>query len=125
MARPSLEHHWKSKINDDEWEKHRKTFVDRLSNTNIAAGLVLTTSAVFVSTQPPLTSFLPYTIRACYVLALGSFAHALGGLLSGLAVVNIYEACLDGHTLSTVLYTSIHQLADYIPHHFYPLFDVM
>ncbi|KAG1841298.1 hypothetical protein DFJ58DRAFT_808550 [Suillus subalutaceus] len=90
LGRPSLEHHWKSKINDDEWEKHRKTFIDRLSNTNI---VVLTTSAVFLSTQPPLTSFLPYTIRGCYILALGSFAHALGGLLSGLAVVNIYEAC--------------------------------
>jgi hypothetical protein len=35
MARPSLKHHWHSKISDDEWEKHRKTFVDRLSNTNI------------------------------------------------------------------------------------------
>ncbi|KAG1776672.1 hypothetical protein EV702DRAFT_329910 [Suillus placidus] len=93
VARPSLEHHWKSKMNNDEWEKHRKTFVDRLGNTNIAAGLVLTTSAVFLSTQAPLTSFLPYTLRACYILALGSFAHALGGLLSGLAVVNIYQAC--------------------------------
>ncbi|KAG2085943.1 uncharacterized protein F5147DRAFT_729702 [Suillus discolor] len=93
MSRPSLEHHWKSKINDDEWEKHRKSFIDRLSNTNIAAGLVLTTSAVFLSTQPPLASFLPYTLRACYILAFGSFAHALGGLLTGLAVVNIYEAC--------------------------------
>lgn len=93
MARTSLKHHWKSKIDDDKWEEHRKTCVDRLSNTNIAAGLVLTTSAVFVSTQPPLTSFLPYTIRICYTLALGSFAHALGGLLCGLAVVNIYEAC--------------------------------
>ncbi|KIK48994.1 hypothetical protein CY34DRAFT_429413 [Suillus luteus UH-Slu-Lm8-n1] len=59
----------------------------------LQAGLVLTTSAVFVSTQPPLTSFLPYTIRTCYILALGSFSHALGGLLSGLAVLNIYESC--------------------------------
>ncbi|KAG2127938.1 uncharacterized protein EDB93DRAFT_1185676 [Suillus bovinus] len=93
MARPSLKQHWMSKISDDEWEKHRKISVDRLNNTNIVAGLVLTTSAIFVSTQPPLTSFLPYTIRGCYVLALGSFAHALGGLLSGLAVVNIYGSC--------------------------------
>lgn len=109
---------------------------------------MLTTSAVFLSTQPPLTSFLPYTTRTCYILALGSFAHALGGLLSGLAVVNVYEACdriwakdvcnsltalmrihkiagPDGHTLSTVLYTSVHQLADYIPHNLYLVFDVM
>lgn len=31
----------------------------------------------------------------------------------------------DGHTLSTLLYTSVHQLADYIPHNLYPVFDVM
>jgi hypothetical protein len=31
----------------------------------------------------------------------------------------------DGHTLSTVFYTFVHQLAGYIPHNFYLLFDVM
>lgn len=31
----------------------------------------------------------------------------------------------DGHTLSTLLYTSVHQLADYIPHNLYPVFDVI
>jgi len=110
---------------------------------------VLTSSAVFVSTQPPLGSFVPYTIRGCYILALGSFAHALGGLLCGLAVVNIYGACertwakdvsgkpgfarmtiytitgLDGYAVSTVFYTSIHQLAGCFSHPFYRLFDVM
>lgn len=110
---------------------------------------VLTSSAVFVSTQPPLISFVPYTIRGCYVLALGSFAHALGGLLCGLAVVNIYGACdrewaknvsgklgfvcmaihtitgLDGYAISTVFYASIHRLAGCLSDHFYHLFDVM
>ncbi|KAG1726528.1 uncharacterized protein EDB91DRAFT_58937 [Suillus paluster] len=92
IGRSSLDNHWKSKIDDGEWEKHRQKVVERLSNTNIA-GLVLTTSAVFLSTTPPLTSFLPYTIHGCYVFAFGSFAHALGGLACGIAVVNIYEAC--------------------------------
>lgn len=92
FGRLSLERQWKSLTDDDEWEKYRKTFTDRQSNANIAAGLVLTTSAVFLSTQPPLTSFLLYTTRTCYTLALGSFAHALGSMLSGLAVINIYEA---------------------------------
>ncbi|KAG2357273.1 hypothetical protein BDR07DRAFT_387190 [Suillus spraguei] len=92
FGRPSLERPWKSLTDDDEWEKHGKTLIERQSNTNIAAGLVLTTSAVFLSTQPPLTSFLLYTTRTCYALALGSFAHALGSMLSGLAVINIYKA---------------------------------
>ncbi|KAG2129593.1 hypothetical protein DEU56DRAFT_816908 [Suillus clintonianus] len=54
---------------------------------------MLTTSAVFVSTQPPLTSFLPYTFRGAYIFAFLSFTHALGGLMCGLAVLNIYGAC--------------------------------
>jgi len=62
--------------------------------TNLTLDLqVLASSAVFLSTQPPLTSFLPYTISGCYILSLGAFAHALGSLLCGLAVVNIYAAC--------------------------------
>jgi hypothetical protein len=35
MARPTLNHHWKSKINDEEWEKHKKMVIERLNNTNI------------------------------------------------------------------------------------------
>jgi len=31
----------------------------------------------------------------------------------------------DGLTFSTLLYTFVHQLADYIPHNLYPVFDVM
>ncbi|KAJ8585121.1 hypothetical protein M405DRAFT_825608 [Rhizopogon salebrosus TDB-379] len=89
----SVEQLWDSMMDEEKWNAHRKKAVDRLSNVNIAAGLVLTTSAVFISTQPPLISFVPYTMRTCYVLALGSFAHALGGLLCGLAVANIYDAC--------------------------------
>ena len=54
---------------------------------------VLASSSVFISTQPPLISFVPYTMRSCYILALLSFAHALGGLLNGLAVVNVYQGC--------------------------------
>ncbi|KAG1849546.1 hypothetical protein C8R48DRAFT_613995, partial [Suillus tomentosus] len=50
-------------------------------------------SAVFVSTQPPLTSFLPYALRGSYIFVFLSFVHALGSMLCGLAVVHIYEAC--------------------------------
>ncbi|OJA15601.1 hypothetical protein AZE42_10124 [Rhizopogon vesiculosus] len=143
----SVEQVWDSMADDVKWETNRKKTVDRMSNVNIAAGLVLTTSAVFVSTQPPLTSFVPYTMLVCYVLSLGSFAHALGGLLSGLAVANIYDACdriwardvclesgitdmvihaiagHDGHALSVVLCASLPQLGKYIAIHFYHVFD--
>ncbi|OAX37435.1 hypothetical protein K503DRAFT_771498 [Rhizopogon vinicolor AM-OR11-026] len=84
---------WDSMADEVKWETYRKKAVNRRHYVNIAAGLVLTTSAGFLSTQPPLKSFVPYTTLVCYVLSLASFAHALGGLLCGLAVVNIYDAC--------------------------------
>ena len=88
-------------------------------------------------------------MRSSYIFALLSLAYALGSMLCGLAVVNVYEACdrtwakdvsskpglaridihiiagFDAHALSIVLYTFIYQLAEYIPHHLHPLFDIM
>ncbi|KAG1887618.1 hypothetical protein F4604DRAFT_1899932 [Suillus subluteus] len=106
MTRPTLIHYWQ--INGDiEWKEHKKTVVGKLKNsvwlgnalsnqntTKYNTTLqVLAVSAVFLSTQPPLTSFLPYTKRVCYILTLVSFAHALGGLMCGLAVANVYQEC--------------------------------
>ena len=53
---------------------------------------VLASSSVFISTQPPLTSLVPYTIWSCYILSLLSFANALSSLLCGVSVANIYQA---------------------------------
>ncbi|OJA18787.1 hypothetical protein AZE42_11266 [Rhizopogon vesiculosus] len=149
----SIDQLWDSMADEVKWETYRKKDVTRRHYVNIAVGhigvapAVLTTSAGFLSTQPPLKSFVPYTILVCYVLSLGSFAHALGGLLCGLAVVNIYDACdriwardvclesgitdmaihaiagLDGHALSVVLRASLPRLAKYIAIHFYRVFD--
>ncbi|KAG0696499.1 hypothetical protein DFH29DRAFT_197345 [Suillus ampliporus] len=93
VARTTVDQYWQSVTDDDEWEKQKSKIMSRLCNTNIVTGLMLTTSAVFISTQPPLTSFLPYTLRGSYIFAFLSFTHALGGLICGLAVVNIYDAC--------------------------------
>ena len=46
MARPTLEHHWRSKIDDEEWEKHRKMVIERLNNTNITVGNIRVVPAV-------------------------------------------------------------------------------
>jgi hypothetical protein len=54
---------------------------------------LLGSSAVLISTLSPEASLLPYALRGCYILALGSFVTALDALLCGLAVVNTYEAC--------------------------------
>lgn len=47
MARPTLKHHWRSKIDDNEWEKHRKMVIERLNNTNIAVGNIRVIPAVY------------------------------------------------------------------------------
>ncbi|KAG1734885.1 uncharacterized protein EDB91DRAFT_1250710 [Suillus paluster] len=54
VSKPSLEH-WDDLINDekrDEWDEHKKMVIERLGNMNVTAGLVLTTTAVFISTNP-------------------------------------------------------------------------
>ncbi|KAH7890167.1 hypothetical protein F5I97DRAFT_1924700 [Phlebopus sp. FC_14] len=93
VSRPSLEYHWESKESPELWEKHRKTVCNRLHNTNLLGGLLLSASAVFLSTPPALPSLLPYTATPSYVLTLASFAHALGGALVGGIVIFVYESC--------------------------------
>ncbi|KAF8838679.1 hypothetical protein BDN67DRAFT_906919, partial [Paxillus ammoniavirescens] len=56
-------------------------------------GLILTASAVFISTSPPSPSFMAYTAIGPYLLALISFAHALGSILTGSVVILVYENC--------------------------------
>ncbi|KIJ08029.1 hypothetical protein PAXINDRAFT_18804 [Paxillus involutus ATCC 200175] len=90
---PSLEHHWESKINQDAWDVHKRLVCGRLRNSNIIGGLLLTASAVFISTPPPLPSFMAYTAVGPYFLALVSFSHALGSILSGTVVILVYESC--------------------------------
>ncbi|KAG1818223.1 uncharacterized protein BJ212DRAFT_130221 [Suillus subaureus] len=96
ITRPSLGVHcWVSKSDDKEWEKHRKMVCDKLNASNIAAGLILTTSAVYLTTQPPPTemNLLPYTTLASYIFSILSFVQALASMLAGVAVIAVYESC--------------------------------
>ncbi|KAH7922569.1 hypothetical protein BV22DRAFT_1037342 [Leucogyrophana mollusca] len=93
VARPSLEHHWGSKKSEEGWVEHKTRIVSAITNGNVVAGLTLATSSVFLTTTPPLTSLVGYTVVASYILLLGSFAHSLGSLLIGIAVVTIYDSC--------------------------------
>ncbi|KAG2050133.1 hypothetical protein BDR06DRAFT_1011582 [Suillus hirtellus] len=54
VSKPSLDH-WRYLMErpmKKEWIAHKKMVVNRFENMNITAGLVLTTTAVFVSTAP-------------------------------------------------------------------------
>ncbi|KAG1726498.1 uncharacterized protein EDB91DRAFT_1166104 [Suillus paluster] len=40
VGRYSLDYHWNSKVDEGEWDKHRKMVVKRLNNINIVTSLV-------------------------------------------------------------------------------------
>ncbi|KAG0707636.1 hypothetical protein DFH29DRAFT_896660 [Suillus ampliporus] len=108
ITRPSLSVHcWVSKRSDGEWEKHRKMVCDKLNASNVVAGLVLATSAVFLTTQPPPTemNLLPYTKVASYIFSILSFVQAMGSMLAGVAVIAVYESCDREWTLEVLTST--------------------
>lgn len=77
----------------DDWEKHKKMVLNRFENLNVTAGLVLTSSAVFISTSPPIQSLIPYANEASYILQFTSFIAALMSLMTGTSVLIIYDPC--------------------------------
>ncbi|KAG1880861.1 hypothetical protein F4604DRAFT_489842 [Suillus subluteus] len=78
---------------DEKWEKHKKMLINRFENMNITAGLVLTSSAVFISTNPPIQSLIPYANQGSYILQVISFVTALMSLMTGTSVLIIYDTC--------------------------------
>ncbi|KAG2052584.1 hypothetical protein BDR06DRAFT_957655 [Suillus hirtellus] len=65
--------------------------VNRFQNSNVTAGLVLATTALLLTTNPPVTSLMVFDTATSYVFAMISFSAALLSLISGAAVVVIYE----------------------------------
>jgi len=57
------------------------------------AGLILTTSAVLLSSQPPLTRFIAYDTPAAYMLTVIAFCAALLNTIFGATVLVMYESC--------------------------------
>ncbi|KAG1734886.1 uncharacterized protein EDB91DRAFT_575104 [Suillus paluster] len=105
VSKPSLEH-WDDLIHDrkkDEWEEHKKMVIDRLGNMNVTAGLVLTTSAVFISTNPPFQPLMPYASHGSYILQVAAFVAALISLMTGTSVLIIYDTCYAGNDMKDLL----------------------
>lgn len=78
---------------EEQWEKHKKMVIARFQNMNITAGLVLTSSTVFISTNPPIELLVPYANYVSYTLEVFSFVAALISLIVGTSVVIIYDPC--------------------------------
>ena len=57
------------------------------------AALLVTASAVLLSSHPPLASFIAYDAPAAYILTVIAFCAALLSVIFGAAVVVMYESC--------------------------------
>ncbi|KAG1731697.1 hypothetical protein EDB19DRAFT_2041715 [Suillus lakei] len=87
VGRPDLEDHWKSLQSEQAFEVVRGRLCSILTNTITAAGLLLATSGVFVTTGSPVTYF-DYTLPAPYLLLLVSLMLAMIAMMtSGLSMI--------------------------------------
>ncbi|KAG1835697.1 hypothetical protein EV424DRAFT_1358341 [Suillus variegatus] len=89
VSRTSLEH-WRD-TNNEEWKEHVSVMVNRFQNSNVTAGLVLATTALLLTTSSPVTSLMVLDTAASYVFAMIAFSAALLSVISGAAVVVIYQ----------------------------------
>ncbi|KAG2348521.1 hypothetical protein BDR05DRAFT_995897 [Suillus weaverae] len=89
VSRTSLDH-W-GDTETGEWKEHITVMVNRFQNSNITAGLVLATTALLLTSNPPVTRLMAYDTPASYVFAMIAFSAALLSVISGAALVIIYE----------------------------------
>jgi hypothetical protein len=68
--------------------------VNRFQNSNVTAGLVLATAALFLVSNSPVANLMDFNTPASYVFAIIAFNAALLSVISGAAVVVIYETSI-------------------------------
>ncbi|KAI0026633.1 hypothetical protein K488DRAFT_75201 [Vararia minispora EC-137] len=76
-----------------EWSEQVKPLTDRLATICILAGLLVSTTATFITTTPPMPSKSDYTAGAIYGCLLCSFNIILGGLAVGTIILFIMNKC--------------------------------
>ncbi|KAG1717742.1 hypothetical protein EDB19DRAFT_1157812 [Suillus lakei] len=87
LGRPDLEAHWESLQSEEAFQSVREKLCSILTNTITAAGLLLATSGVFVTTGSPVPYF-DYTSSAPYCLLFISLMLAMTAMLtSGLSMI--------------------------------------
>lgn len=108
VSRPSLEH-W-GDTTTTEWKEHVAVMINRFQNTNVTAGLVLATTALFLTANPPVAGLMAFDSRASYVFAMIAFSAALLGVISGAAVVIIYQTSVTHKDMERLKDMSTHQI---------------
>ncbi|KAG1800122.1 hypothetical protein EV424DRAFT_433094 [Suillus variegatus] len=108
VSRESLDH-WKN-TGSKEWKDHVSIMVNRFENTNITAGLVLATTTLFLSSVPPIKHLMAYNSSISYIFAMVSFGAALLSVISGSAVLVIYETSTAHKDMDSLKRMQRHQV---------------
>ncbi|KAG0706315.1 hypothetical protein DFH29DRAFT_995959 [Suillus ampliporus] len=108
VSQKSLDH-WKDTTNT-EWEEHITMMINRFQNSNVTAGLVLATTTLFLSSEPPVPSLVAYDMPASYIFAMIAFGTALLSVISGTAVLVMYQASTTHQDMETLRDMSQHQI---------------
>ncbi|KAG1882975.1 hypothetical protein F4604DRAFT_316710 [Suillus subluteus] len=108
VSQKSLDH-WKDTKNK-EWKEHVSVMVNRFQNSNITAGLVLATTTLFLSSVPPIEHLMAYNSSISYLFAMISFSAALLSVISGAAVLVIYETSTSNKDMETLKHMPRHQI---------------
>ncbi|KIJ61278.1 hypothetical protein HYDPIDRAFT_116298, partial [Hydnomerulius pinastri MD-312] len=90
VSKPDLNDHWISKQTDELWQKQSDVIVSRLGNSNTAAGLILATTAVFMTTVPPMQTW-NYLEQAPNFLCYLALCHALMSIWFGSWLMIVYQ----------------------------------
>ncbi|KAF8839824.1 hypothetical protein BDN67DRAFT_710300 [Paxillus ammoniavirescens] len=91
VSKPDLEESWISLQTDELWQKQGDMFVLRISNSNTAAGLILATTAVLMTTVPP-TNTWNYLEQFPYSLCTLALCHSLMSIWFGSWLIIVYQS---------------------------------
>lgn len=84
--------------------------VNRFQNSNVTAGLVLATTTLFLSSEPPMVRLMAYGTPISYIFAMVAFGAALLSVISGAAVLIIYETSTTHKDMESLKHMSRHQV---------------
>ncbi|GJJ12774.1 hypothetical protein Clacol_007019 [Clathrus columnatus] len=92
VCKLTLDHHWHAKCDEEIFQREKDQLIGQINNGNIVCGLILATTAAFITTSPPVSSIMNYTTLPAYVFLLLSFAQAIGSIVTGTAVIAVYQS---------------------------------
>ncbi|KAL4255569.1 hypothetical protein AB1N83_013057 [Pleurotus pulmonarius] len=94
LGHSSLEPVWEICLaGGKEWVEFKDRVYDRITNLIVFGGLLLSASAAFMTTEPPVNGLLDYNQRWPYILMCLSLNLSLCGLVEGCVVVYVTASC--------------------------------